>query len=157
MNVHVQAEGGVESGVLLDVRDLRTHFRTERGLVRAVDGVTFSLDRGKALGVVGESGSGKTGLSRSIMGLLPKTAVGSGAVLFAGQETVGLEPRQRRHLWGREMSMILRNPMVSLNPVMRDGEQTIEPLEIHLGMGRTDAHETAIAVKGCIPICSPYR
>ena len=146
MNIHLQAEGRVESGVLLEVTDLRTHFRTERGLVRAVDGVTFSLDRGKALGVVGESGSGKTVLSRSIMGLLPSTAIVSGSVRFAGQEIAGLDQRSMRHLWGREMSMIFQNPMVSLNPVMKIGKQIIEPLEIHLGMGRTDARETAIAL-----------
>ena len=103
MNLHLQAEGRIESGVLLEVDDLRTYFRTERGLVRAVDGVTFSLDRGKALGVVGESGSGKTVLSRSIMGLLPATAIVSGSVRFAGEEIAGLDQRQMRHLWGREM------------------------------------------------------
>ena len=72
-------------GPLLVLDDLKTHFRTERGLVRAVDGVTLTLNRGEALGVVGESGSGKTVLSRTIMGLLPETAVTSGSVRFAGQ------------------------------------------------------------------------
>jgi peptide/nickel transport system ATP-binding protein len=143
--------------VLLEVTDLRTHFRTERGLVRAVDGVTFSLDRGKALGVVGESGSGKTVLSRSIMGLLPSTAIVSGSVRFAGQEIAGLDQRSMRHLWGREMSMIFQNPMVSLNPVMKIGKQIIEPLEIHLGMGRTDARETAIALLREVRIPEPER
>jgi peptide/nickel transport system ATP-binding protein len=157
MNVHLQTEGRIESGVLLEVTDLRTHFRTERGLVRAVDGVTFSLERGKSLGVVGESGSGKTVLSRSIMGLLPSTAVVSGSVLFAGQEIVGLEPRQMRHLWGREMSMVFQNPMVSLNPVMKIGKQIIEPLEIHLGMGRTDARETAVELLREVRIPEPER
>ena len=98
MNVHrLQTEGRVERGVLLEVDDLRTHFRTERGLVRAVDGVSFTLERGKALGIVGESGSGKTVLSRSIMGLLPSTAVLSGSVKFAGQEVLGLDSKQLRH------------------------------------------------------------
>ena len=157
MNVHLQTEGRIESGVLLEVDDLKTHFRTERGLVRAVDGVTFSLERGKALGVVGESGSGKTVLSRSIMGLLPSTAVVRGSVRFAGQEIVGLDQRQMRHLWGREMSMIFQNPMVSLNPVMKIGKQIIEPLEIHLGMGRTDARETAIELLREVRIPEPER
>ena len=157
MNVHLQAEGRIESGVLLDVTDLKTHFRTERGLVRAVDGVTFSLERGRSLGIVGESGSGKTVLSRSIMGLLPSTAVVSGSVRFAGQEIVGLDQRQMRHLWGREMSMIFQNPMVSLNPVMKVGKQIIEPLEIHLGMGRTDARETAVELLREVRIPEPER
>jgi oligopeptide/dipeptide ABC transporter ATP-binding protein len=144
VNVRIQTEGRIEQGVLLDVDDLKTHFRTERGLVRAVDGVTFSIERGKALGIVGESGSGKTVLSRSIMGLLPSTAVLSGSVRFAGQEILGLDARQMRHLWGREMSMVFQNPMVSLNPVMRIGKQIIEPLQIHLGMTRRDAEATAV-------------
>jgi len=157
MSVQLQAEGRIESGVLLEVADLKTHFRTERGLVRAVDGVTFSLARGKSLGVVGESGSGKTVLSRSIMGLLPSTAVVAGSVQFAGQEIIGLDPRQMRHLWGREMSMIFQNPMVSLNPVMKIGKQIIEPLEIHLGMGRTDARDTAVQLLREVRIPEPER
>ena len=75
-------------------------------------------------------------LSRTIMGLLPSTAVLSGSVRFAGQEILGLDARQLRHLWGREMSMVFQNPMVSLNPLMRVGHQIAEPLEIHLGMDR---------------------
>ncbi len=106
-------------------------------MVRAVDGVTFSLDRGKALGIVGESGSGKTILSRSIMGLLPSNAVLSGSVRFAGEEVLGLDAKHMRHLWGREMSMVFQNPMVSLNPVMKIGKQIAEPLKIHLGMDRS--------------------
>ncbi|MEO6570583.1 MAG: ATP-binding cassette domain-containing protein, partial [Ilumatobacteraceae bacterium] len=131
MSTRLQTQGRVEEGTLLEVTDLKTHFRTERGLVRAVDGVTFSLERGKSLGVVGESGSGKTVLSRTIMGLLPSTAVLSGSVKFAGQETLGLDARQMRHLWGREMSMVFQNPMVSLNPLMKIGKQISEPLQIH--------------------------
>ena len=73
------------------------------------------------------------------MGLLPSTAVLSGSVKFAGQEVLGLDAKQMRHLWGREMSMVFQNPMVSLNPVMKVGKQIVEPLQIHLGMGRTDA------------------
>lgn len=143
MNVRIQTEGRVSEGTLLEIADVKTHFRTERGLVRAVDGVTFSLDRGKALGIVGESGSGKTVLSRTIMGLLPSTAVLSGSVKFAGQEILGLDAKQMRHLWGREMSMVFQNPMVSLNPLMKIGKQIIEPLQIHLGMDKTNAVATA--------------
>src|SRR5262245_60897355 len=157
MNVHLQTEGRIESGVLLEVNDLKTHFRTERGMVRAVDGVTFSLERGKALGIVGESGSGKTVLSRSIMGLLPSNAVVTGSVRFAGQEIVGLDPRQMRHLWGREMSMVFQNPMVSLNPVMKIGKQIVEPLQIHLGMTKTDAQATAAQLLRDVRIPEPER
>ena len=155
--MRLQTEGRVEQGVLLEVTDLQTHFRTERGLVRAVDGVTFSLERGKALGIVGESGSGKTVLSRSIMGLLPSTAVLHGSVRFAGQEVLGLDARQMRHLWGREMSMVFQNPMVSLNPLMRIGRQIEEPLKIHLGMDRSDAQHTAVELLRSVRIPEPER
>ena len=153
----LQTEGRISDGTLLDVADLKTHFRTERGLVRAVDGVTFTLDRGKALGVVGESGSGKTVLSRSIMGLLPSTAVLHGSVKFAGQEVLGLDSKQMRHLWGREMSMVFQNPMVSLNPLMRIGKQIIEPLQIHLGMDNTDAKATAERLLRDVRIPEPEK
>ena len=157
MTIHLQTEGRVESGVLLEVDDLATHFRTERGLVRAVDGVTFTLERGRALGVVGESGSGKTVLSRTIMGLLPSNARTSGSVRFAGQEVLGLDPGQMRHLWGREMSMVFQNPMTSLNPLMKIGRQIAEPLQIHLGMDRTDAHETVLQLLRDVRIPEPER
>jgi peptide/nickel transport system ATP-binding protein len=157
VSINTQAFGRVEHGLLLEVDDLKTHFRTERGLVRAVDGVTFTLERGKALGIVGESGSGKTVLSRAIMGLLPSTAVLHGSVKFAGQEVLGLDPKQMRHLWGREMSMVFQNPMVSLNPLMRIGKQIEEPLRIHLGMPRDDAQETAVQLLRDVRIPEPER
>ncbi|MEO6652947.1 MAG: ABC transporter ATP-binding protein [Ilumatobacteraceae bacterium] len=157
MNVPIQTEGRVSDGTLLEVTDLKTHFRTERGLVRAVDGVTFSLERGKSLGVVGESGSGKTVLSRTIMGLLPSTAVLDGSVKFAGQETLGMSPKQMRHLWGREMSMVFQNPMVSLNPLMKVGKQIMEPLDIHLGMDKRNARETALTLLRDVRIPEPEK
>ena len=86
---------------LLVLDDLKTHFKTDRGLVRAVDGVSLSMQRGESLGVVGESGSGKTVLSRSIMGLLPSTAVTSGSVRFAGQEILGLSDKEHASPVGR--------------------------------------------------------
>ncbi|MBA3606695.1 MAG: ABC transporter ATP-binding protein [Acidimicrobiia bacterium] len=139
-----QASRRVESGTLLEVADLRTHFRTPRGLVKAVDGVDLTIDRGQALGVVGESGSGKTVLSRSVMGLLGgKSLVRTGSVRFAGQELIGLPTKQMRHIWGSEMAMIFQDPMSSLNPLMRIGEQIAEPLRVHLEMSNRTARETA--------------
>ncbi len=133
-----------ESGRLLEVTDLRTHFRTPRGLVKAVDGVSFSVDRGRTLGVVGESGSGKTVLSRSVMGLLGgKSLVQTGSVRFEGQELVGRPAKQMRHIWGQEMAMIFQDPMSSLNPLMKIGDQIIEPLKVHLEMSSKLAKETA--------------
>jgi peptide/nickel transport system ATP-binding protein len=129
---------------LLVLDDLKTHFQTDRGLVRAVDGVSLSMRRGESLGVVGESGSGKTVLSRSIMGLLPSTAVTSGSVRFAGQEILGLGDKDMRHLWGAEMSMVFQNPLNSLNPLMKIGKQITEPLKLHLDMDRSNARATAV-------------
>jgi len=139
-----QTTGRVESGTLIEVSDLRTHFTTPRGVVRAVDGVSFTLERGRALGVVGESGCGKTVLSRTIMGLVPRRGTALlGSVRFEGKEILGLAPKDMRGVWGKEMAMIFQDPMTSLNPLMKIGKQIMEPLRKHLGMGKDDAHATA--------------
>jgi len=138
------APRGDAGEVLLKLTDVSTHFRTPRGLVRAVDGVSLELRRGESLGIVGESGSGKTILSRSIMGLLPThNTVRKGSVLFEGQEIGNRSRKQMRNVWGREMSMIFQDPMTSLNPLMKIGDQLTEPLVKHLGMRASDARDTA--------------
>ena len=120
-------------GPLLEVADIKTYFETSRGLVRAVDGVSFSLERGKTIGIVGESGSGKTVLSRSVMGLLPKRGVvREGSVKFEGKETLPLSSKDMRAYWGAQMSMIFQDPMTSLNPVMKIGKQITESIGQHL-------------------------
>src|SRR5256885_5233461 len=99
-------------GHLLEVVELRTAFKTPRGLVRAVTDVSFVLDRGKTLGIVGESGSGKSVLSRSIMGLLPgRNVERSGSVRFEGHEIAGLNAKDMRAYWGDEMAMVFQDPM----------------------------------------------
>jgi len=131
-------------GPLLQLDDVHTGFKTSRGLVRAVDGVTFNVERGQAIGIVGESGSGKTILSRSIMGLLPKRGtVRSGSVRFEGREISTMSPSEMRSVWGKEMAMIFQDPMTSLNPLMKIGAQIAEPLRLHLDMSRSDAWATA--------------
>lgn len=131
-------------GTLVEVKDLKTHFATPRGLVRAVDGVSFSIERGKSLGIVGESGSGKTVLSRSIMGLLPRHGtIREGSILFQGQDIIDRSPKEMRGIWGREMAMIFQDPMTSLNPLMKIGRQITEPLREHLNMSAKDARTTA--------------
>lgn len=142
---------------LIVLDNLKTHFKTERGLVRAVDGVSLSMKRGEALGVVGESGSGKTVLSRSIMGLLPSSAVTSGSVKFAGQEILGLPMKQMRHLWGAEMSMVFQNPLNSLNPLMKVGKQITESLKLHLNMDRKNANATALQLLRDVHIPEPEK
>lgn len=144
MNNVTQAATRDVAGPLLELTDVKTHFRTERGLVRAVDGVSFTLERGKSLGIVGESGSGKTILSRSIMGLLPTRGTErSGSIRFAGREIGNFGRKEMRSVWGKEMAMIFQDPMTSLNPLMKVGDQIAEPLRIHLGMSKVDAEATA--------------
>ena len=143
---------------LLKVVDLKTHFRTERGTVRAVDGVSLSLDRGKTLGVVGESGSGKTILSRSIMGLLPtRNVVREGHVYYEGTDIIGYSQDDMRNVWGSEMSMVFQDPMTSLNPVMKIGNQITESLVHHLSMDKGEATETALALLQSVGIPEPAQ
>jgi peptide/nickel transport system ATP-binding protein len=147
-----------DDSALLEVRDLRTSFVTPFGLVKAVDGVSFSLARGRTLGVVGESGSGKTVLARSIMRLLPRgTAVTSGEVLFNGTDLMQLSLKQMRSLWGPEMAMIFQDPMTSLNPVMKVGKQIMEGLRVHFHMGKTEAREHALALMRDVAIPEPVQ
>ena len=125
---------------LLSVTDLRTYFHTRNGVYRAVDGVSFSVERGETLGIVGESGSGKSVTCYSIMGLIPRPPgrIESGSAMFDGVDLLRCSPRVARAVRGRRVSMIFQDPMTSLNPYMRISEQVIEPLLIH---GRTTRRE----------------
>jgi oligopeptide/dipeptide ABC transporter ATP-binding protein len=150
------ADVGVPDEPLLTVEDLHTSFRTPRGTVRAVDGVSLSVGRGQTLGIVGESGSGKTVLSRSIMGLLPRRdVIRSGTVHFAGHELTAMSEADLRQVWGAELSMIFQDPMTALNPVKRIGEQITESLRLHLGMDRSEAKAHAIELLRSVGIPSP--
>ncbi|HEV3281150.1 MAG TPA: ABC transporter ATP-binding protein, partial [Acidimicrobiales bacterium] len=141
---------------LLVVDDLHTSFRTSRGTVRAVEGVSLTVRRGETLGIVGESGSGKTVLARSIMGLLPqRDVVKSGTVTFAGHELTAMSPVQLRQVWGAELSMIFQDPMTALNPVKRIGNQITESLRLHLGMDRGEANAQAVELLRSVGIPSP--
>jgi peptide/nickel transport system ATP-binding protein len=143
---------------LLVVEDVATHFDTDRGLVRAVDGVSFTLERGKTLGIVGESGSGKTVLSRSIMGLLPKKGVvRHGSIRFEGTEIGQLGPKQMRKYWGSHMAMVFQDPMTSLNPVMKIGKQITESIHTHLDVTREFANELAVSLLASVRVPDPER
>ncbi|HKE74022.1 MAG TPA: ABC transporter ATP-binding protein [Acidimicrobiales bacterium] len=142
---------------LLEVDDLKTHFRTPRGLVRAVDGVSFTLDRGRTLGLVGESGCGKSVLSRSIMGLLPSTADRSGEIRFGGIRLDELGPKALRDYWGTQLSMVFQDPMTSLNPVMKIGRQIAESLEVHTDMDKDQIRETALSLLRSVHIPEAER
>jgi peptide/nickel transport system ATP-binding protein len=145
-------------GPLLRVKDLTTYFETDRGTVRAVDGVTFDLQRGKTIGIVGESGSGKTVLSRSIMNLQPKRGVvRTGSVEFEGNNLLELSDREMRKFWGAQMSMIFQDPMTSLNPVMKIGKQITESVREHLDVSRDFASELAESLLASVRIPEPGR
>jgi ABC-type dipeptide/oligopeptide/nickel transport system ATPase component len=143
---------------LLDVDDLATHFTTPRGVVKAVDGVSFTLDRGRTLGLVGESGCGKSVLSRSVMGLLPtRNVTRSGLINFDGHRLDEMGQSQLRSFWGTQLAMVFQDPMTSLNPVMRIGKQITESLEFHFDMDRNEARETALALLRSVNIPEPAR
>jgi peptide/nickel transport system ATP-binding protein len=147
-----------ETGRLLEVTDLHTSFKTPRGLARAVNGVSFVLERGKTLGIVGESGSGKSVLSRSIMGLLPKhNVVREGSVKYKGEEIATLSNKAMRQYWGTEMAMVFQDPMTSLNPVVKIGRQITESLHYHLDMDGGEADATALALLKSVGIPEAER
>jgi oligopeptide transport system ATP-binding protein len=131
---------------LLEVNDLKTYFYTREGVVQAVDGVTFSVDKGQTLGIVGESGCGKSVTALSIMGLIPKppAKIAGGEVLFEGQDLTKLSDRQLQNVRGRQVAMIFQDPMTSLNPTLKIGTQIRETLERHFDMSRDDARKRAI-------------
>ncbi|MSP74982.1 MAG: ABC transporter ATP-binding protein [Rhodospirillaceae bacterium] len=144
---------------LLDVRGLRTHFHTDRGLFRAVDGIDFSVDRGRTVGLVGESGCGKSVTSLSVMGLVasPPGQVAADAVNFDGRDVLKLSPDERRKLRGGKMSMIFQEPMTSLNPVHTIGQQIVEAILAHTTMSPQAAKARAIEMLELVRIPSPAQ
>jgi peptide/nickel transport system ATP-binding protein len=129
----------------LDVNDLRVHFPTDDGLVKAVDGLTFSLERGETLGIVGESGSGKSVTSMSIMGLHKKgTANITGEVVLNGENLVGADPEHVRRLRGKTMAMIFQDPLSAMHPFYTVGHQIIEAYRVHHGVSKSVAKKHAI-------------
>jgi len=152
-----QPTGVPGAGPLLQVSHVSTEFPTPRGVVHAVNDVSFTLERGKTLGVVGESGSGKSVLSRTIMGLLPRSAQRSGEVVFEGRPIHDLDSAGYRSLWGTEMAMVFQDPMTALNPVMKVGRQITESLRYHLDMDKSEARETAVALLRAVRIPEAER
>ncbi len=131
---------------LLEVEDLRTHFYTREGVVRAVDGVSFSLERSKTLGLVGESGCGKSVTALSIMGLVPRppAKIVSGSVRFDGRNLVELSERRLEDIRGSDIGMIFQDPMTSLNPTLKIGTQIVETLQRHLDLSKREARRRAV-------------
>jgi peptide/nickel transport system ATP-binding protein len=142
---------------LLEVTDLSVTFATPRGPLRAVDGVSFSVDRGRTLGIVGESGSGKSVTVRSLMNILPSTATIEGDLRFDGRDVRSLTKDERRHFWGVELAMVFQDPMTSLNPVKRIGAQLTESLRYHRRARRSAAEASALDLLEQVQIPDPKR
>jgi len=130
---------------LLDVRDLRTHFKTDDGIVKAVDGVNFAVESGQTVGIVGESGCGKSVTCLTIMGLNEaRNTESSGEVLFNGENILDASPGKLRRLRGSEIAMIFQDPMTSLNPVHSIGRQLVETVQLHEDMSKKAARGRAV-------------
>jgi peptide/nickel transport system ATP-binding protein len=144
---------------LLEIKGLKTHFFTEEGVIRAVDGINLYIDKGETLGVVGESGCGKTVTALSIMKLIaiPPGKIVEGQVLYEGRDLVSLPPAQMRKIRGKEISMVFQEPMTSLNPVFTIGEQIAEAVRLHEGLGRRAAMDKTVEMLKIVHIPNPER
>ena len=134
------------NGKLLEVRELRTYFDTDDGVVKAVDGISFQLNRGETLGIVGESGSGKSVTNLSLLRLIPQPPgrIVSGEVIFKGQDILKLPEAEVRKIRGKSVAMIFQDPMTSLNPFMKISRQLMEITELHLGHSKRQAFDHAL-------------
>jgi peptide/nickel transport system ATP-binding protein len=146
------------TGAYVEVRDLKVEFPTEDGLVRAVDGVSFSVDRGQTIAIVGESGSGKSVTSQAIMGLHDrKTANISGEVLIGGVDLVSMADEDVRRRRGQEMAMIFQDPLSSLHPFYTIAKQLVEAVRVHQDVSKDEARKQAISMLDRVGIPNPDR
>ncbi len=151
-----RSEAAALSSPLLEVRDLHTKFFTDDGVVGAVDGVSFELHQGEAIGIVGESGCGKSMTALSIMGLVPEPGrVTSGEVRFRGQDLLRVRPEDMREIRGRDIAMIFQDPLSSLNPVLRNGFQIEEAMLAHRHVPRRQAHTRAVELLRKVRVPAP--
>lgn len=143
---------------LLEVRDLRVSFHTPAGEVRAVNGISFDLDRGKVLGIVGESGSGKSVTSYAILQILEKTgAIRGGSIQFKGQELIGAGERVMKNIRGNKISIIFQDPMTSLNPTYTIGHQLMEAILLHTDRNRKQAYDRAVEMLQMVNVNEPEK
>jgi peptide/nickel transport system ATP-binding protein len=144
------------SAPTLEVRNLRTHFFTRAGVVKAVDDVSFTVQRGKVMGLVGESGSGKTVTGFSIIGLVdPPGRIAGGSILFQGRDLAKISEEEMRSLRGNRIAMIFQDPMMTLNPVLRIDTQMIETVRAHRKVSTEEARQRARDTLGMVGIPSP--
>jgi peptide/nickel transport system ATP-binding protein len=154
----IPAWRGVFEMAMLEVENLRIHFRTSYGINRAVDGISFKVERGETLAIVGESGCGKSVTSMSLMRLIPDD-IGSigGSIRFDGRDVLALSEKDMQRLRGKDISMIFQEPMTSLNPVLTVGYQLRETLHVHERLKRKDAQKRAIELLTLVGIPAPER
>jgi oligopeptide transport system ATP-binding protein len=147
------------NGPLLEVQNLETQFKTQDGVVKAVNNVSFHVDRGETLGIVGESGSGKSVTSLSIMRLIPTPPgkIAGGKLLFDGENLLDMSDEEMRAIRGNRISMIFQDPMTSLNPVLTIGRQITESLELHMKMNNRESRNRAIELLSMVGIPSPAK
>jgi peptide/nickel transport system ATP-binding protein len=144
---------------LLEIRGLKTHFKTDDGVVRAVDGVDLTIDRGETLGVVGESGCGKTVTAMTVLKLIqiPPGRIVEGSILWQGRDLVPLDADAMRRIRSKEIAIIFQEPMTSLNPVYTVGQQIAEVIRLHEGLNRRDAMDRAVEMLRLVHIPTPER
>ena len=144
---------------LLDITDLRTEFRTGLGVVTAVDGISYTVDRGETVAIVGESGSGKTASALSLLRLIPDPPgrITGGRAVFDGRDLLQLSEDEMRRVRGGDIGMVFQEPMTSLNPVLTIGRQITETLEQHRGVDRPAAARRAVELLGLVGIADPLR
>jgi oligopeptide/dipeptide ABC transporter ATP-binding protein len=145
--------------ILLQVKDLKTYFKTDSGVVKAVDGVSFDLNRGETLGIVGESGCGKSVTNLSIMKLIPSPPgkIVGGEVIYNGKNVLKLSEERLRKIRGNKISMIFQDPMTSLNPFLRISTQMIETIVLHQGLSKQKAKQKAIEMLTLVGIPAPEK
>jgi len=144
---------------LLQVKDLRTYFYTEEGVVKAVDGVTYDVEEGETLALVGESGCGKSVSALALLRLIPipPGRIVSGEVLFDGEDLLKMSEEEIRHIRGNKISMVFQEPMTSLNPVLTIGKQLTEAIELHLKLDREAANQRAIQLLEMVGVAEAER
>src|SRR5262245_47891877 len=159
MDAMTEVRARHNTGTLLDVRELQTFFYTRDGIVKAVDGVSFSLKHGEMLAIVGESGCGKSVTALSLLRLLPDPPgrIVGGSVTLAGIDLLTLDERAMQRVRGKDISMIFQEPMTSLNPVLTIGRQIAEVLLLHEDLSRSAAHAKAVDMLRLVRIPEPQQ
>lgn len=144
---------------LLEVKDLHTRFHTRAGVVRAVNGVSFTLEKGETVAFVGESGSGKSVMALSLVRLLPPRTgeIASGHVFFKGKDLLALTEDEIRRVRGRQIAMVFQDPMTSLNPVLTIGRQLTEGMQMHLGYDGRRSRQRAVELLEQVGIPAPHK